>query len=78
MLGGDVLHPLLRPLTSELIQLSHRVFQELSANTEDFVVHAPDGVLLRGWRVRPRKGNGDWVLLFHGMSDNRTGTSNAH
>jgi uncharacterized protein len=73
MLGGGVLHPMLRPLTPELIQRSHRAFQELGTDSEDFVVHAPDGVLLRGWRVRPLQSNGDWVLLFHGMSDNRTG-----
>jgi pimeloyl-ACP methyl ester carboxylesterase len=73
MLGGGVLHPMVRPLTPELIQHSQRAFQELGATSEDFVVHAPDGVLLRGWRVRPRQGNGDWILLFHGMSDNRTG-----
>jgi pimeloyl-ACP methyl ester carboxylesterase len=73
MLGGGVLHPMVRPLTPELIQRSHHAFQELGATVEDFVVHAPDGVLLRGWKVRPRQGSGDWVLLFHGMSDNRTG-----
>jgi alpha-beta hydrolase superfamily lysophospholipase len=30
-------------------------------------------VLLRGWKVRPPRASGDWVLLFHGVSDNRTG-----
>src|SRR5262249_33026672 len=39
----------------------------------DFDVRAADGALLRGWKVRPQQPNGDWVLLFHGVSDNRTG-----
>lgn len=43
------------------------------ATKEDFVVQAPDGVNLNGWKVRARAKNGDWILLFHGVSDNRTG-----
>jgi alpha-beta hydrolase superfamily lysophospholipase len=30
-------------------------------------------VLLRGWKVRPKNPNGNWVLLFHGVADNRIG-----
>jgi pimeloyl-ACP methyl ester carboxylesterase len=30
---------------------------------------------LRGWKVRPKRSNGDWVILFHGIADNRTGNS---
>jgi pimeloyl-ACP methyl ester carboxylesterase len=73
MLGGVVLHPVLRPLTPTMVQRSYRLFQQLGATEEDFVVRAPDGILLRGWKVRPRPANGNWVLLFHGRSDNRTG-----
>jgi len=36
-------------------------------------VRAPDGVLLHGWKVRPARPNGAWVLLFHGVADNRMG-----
>jgi hypothetical protein len=36
-------------------------------------VRAPDGVLLHGWKVRPAQSNGSWVLLFHGVADNRMG-----
>jgi pimeloyl-ACP methyl ester carboxylesterase len=35
---------------------------------------APDGVMLRGWQVRAAKPNGSWVLVFHGVADNRYGT----
>jgi alpha-beta hydrolase superfamily lysophospholipase len=44
------------------------------AAKEDFTVRAMDGIELRGWKVRPPAPNGDWVLLFHGVADNRTGT----
>lgn len=43
------------------------------ATREDFNVRALDGVALRGWKIRAAEPSGDWVLLFHGVSDNRTG-----
>lgn len=73
MIGGGVIHPMVRPLTPRLIQEADQVFEQAGATREDFTVRAPDGVLLRGWKVKPRNPNGDWVLLFHGLSDNRTG-----
>jgi alpha-beta hydrolase superfamily lysophospholipase len=47
----------------------------LQENTrvEDFQVRADDGALLRGWKVRAAKPNGNWVLVFHGVADNRVG-----
>src|ERR1700730_6441115 len=73
MMGRGILHPMRRPLTPELVQECDHAFQEAGASREDFLVHASDGILLRGWKVRPRQANGDWVLLFHGVSDNRAG-----
>ena len=37
-------------------------------------MRAADGTELRGWRVRARSPNGNWIILFHGVSDNGTGT----
>lgn len=73
MLGRGVLHPMVRPLTATSIQASERILQTVGVIPEDFTIAAPDGVLLRGWKVRPSHSSGDWVLLFHGVSDNRTG-----
>jgi hypothetical protein len=28
---------------------------------------------LRGWKIRSRFSSDDWILMFHGVSDNRTG-----
>ncbi|HTC65156.1 MAG TPA: alpha/beta hydrolase [Candidatus Saccharimonadales bacterium] len=73
MLGQSVLHPQVRPLTLASIQSSKLALQEIGAVPEDFLVKALDGVVLRGWKVSSAHANGDWVLLYHGQSDNRTG-----
>jgi alpha-beta hydrolase superfamily lysophospholipase len=67
------LHPLRRELTPELIQHADELFAQIDAHREDFDVRASDGVFLSGWKVRAAKPNGDWVLLFHGVADNRIG-----
>jgi uncharacterized protein len=67
------LHPIRRGLSADLIRGADATFHEIHATREDFNVHAPDGVLLRGWKVRSATPNGDWVLLFHGVADNRCG-----
>jgi uncharacterized protein len=51
------------------------MLQHTEATKEDFTVRASDGVMLHGWKVRPQTPNGNWVLLFHGIADNRTGNS---
>ncbi len=67
------LHPVRRELTPELIQQADATFSQLGTHREDFDVRAPDAILLRGWKVRAAKPNGDWVLVFHGVADNRIG-----
>lgn len=49
------------------------MLRRTGAAKEDFDVRAPDGIELRGWKIRPPRSNGDWVVLFHGVSDNRSG-----
>ncbi len=67
------LHPIRRPLTPDLVVEADVSFAEVRAHREEFDVRAPDGVLLRGWKVRPANPNGAWVLVFHGVADNRVG-----
>src|ERR1700690_2295776 len=67
------LHPILRPLTPDLVQQADASLAEIGAHREAFDVRAPDGALLRGWKVRAPVPNGSWVLLFHGVADNRMG-----
>jgi pimeloyl-ACP methyl ester carboxylesterase len=72
--SSALVHPIRRELTPDLIREADSSFAVSGATREDFDVRAPDGVLLRGWKVRPKNPNGIWVLLFHGQADNRVGT----
>src|SRR5438270_13874139 len=71
--GPAFLHPIRRELTPDLVREADSAFARLHAEREDFDVRAADGVLLRGWKVRAANSNGSWVLLFHGVADNRAG-----
>ncbi len=73
LLGSGILHPMRKPLLPSHVEFADAAFAGVNAHREDFEVRAPDGILLRGWKVRAAKPNGDWVLLFHGVSDNRIG-----
>jgi uncharacterized protein len=74
-IGGGVLHPAnLNPNRS--VQMDAMLLRT-GATKEDFAVRASDGVELRGWKVLPRTASPNWVLLFHGVSDNRTGVLGA-
>ncbi|MBZ5696040.1 MAG: alpha/beta fold hydrolase [Acidobacteriia bacterium] len=70
-IGPGLLHPM--NLNPDRVEQTAQMLARTGAVKEDFVVRATDGVDLRGWKVRPPKPNGDWVLLYHGVSDNRTG-----
>lgn len=69
----NFLHPMRRPLTPDLIREADASFAQTHSQREDFTVTAPDGALLRGWKARPPNPNGSWVLVFHGVADNRVG-----
>src|SRR5713226_3120209 len=71
--GPAFLHPIRRELPASLIREADASFAFTGATRDDFDVRAPDGALLRGWKVRPKNPNGNWVLLFHGVADNRVG-----
>jgi len=67
------LHPVRRPLTPGLIRAADASFAHSRGRREDFLVTTSDGAELRGWKVRAENPNGSWVLLFHGVADNRVG-----
>jgi alpha-beta hydrolase superfamily lysophospholipase len=69
----NFLHPARRPLTPDLLREADASFAVTRSHREDFQVTAPDGAILRGWKVRPPNPNDSWVLLFHGVADNRIG-----
>ncbi|HEY4742992.1 MAG TPA: alpha/beta fold hydrolase [Candidatus Acidoferrales bacterium] len=73
-IGASFLHPGRRALTPSAISSANNAFREVGAQSENFDVKTSDGTLLRGWKVHPASANGDWVVLFHGVADNRIGT----
>jgi len=70
-LGSGILHPYRKPVTTGDIATADRAFAEVHATRADFEVSASDGAKLRGWKVRAENPNGDWVLILHGVGDNR-------
>jgi alpha-beta hydrolase superfamily lysophospholipase len=73
LVAPGFLHPIRRELTPDLIREADASFTYSGGRREDFDVRAQDGILLRGWKVTARNPNGNWVLLFHGVADNRVG-----
>lgn len=73
LVGPGFLHPIRRELTPDLIREADASLAVTDSHREDLEVRAPDGVMLRGWKVRPPQPNGSWILLFHGVADNRVG-----
>jgi uncharacterized protein len=69
------LRPIRRELTPDLIREADASFALTHSHREDFDVRTADGVHLRGWTVTPPDPNGSWVLLFHGVADNRVGVT---
>lgn len=74
-LGSGALHP--ANLNPNRLAQAEAMLMRTGATKEDFSVRAADGVELRGWKIRPRARSTNWVLLFHGVSDNRTGVLGA-
>src|ERR1700751_1681113 len=66
-----ILHPVRRKITGEQTAKANQMFAALGASRSDLEATAHDGALLRGWKVSAAPPNGDWVLLFHGRSQNR-------
>ena len=73
LVGPAYLYPVRRELTPDLIREADASFAVSGGHREDFNVRASDGVMLRGWKVTAPQPNGSWVLLFHGVADNRIG-----
>jgi alpha-beta hydrolase superfamily lysophospholipase len=70
-IGPGILHP--ANLNPQRLAQTTQMLARTGASKTDFTVHTNDGVELRGWKIIPPSPNRDWVLLFHGVSDNRTG-----
>lgn len=72
--GDGILHPQLRRFDNSARNAALARLSRLGITPQEFEILAADGATLRGWKLQAVPANGDWVLLFHGVADNRTGT----
>jgi uncharacterized protein len=70
-IGPSALHPM--NLNPARLEQTAQMLTRTGSTKEDFSVFTTDGVQLSGWKIRAVSPNGDWVLIFHGVADNRTG-----
>jgi pimeloyl-ACP methyl ester carboxylesterase len=71
--ADGTLHPARRPLTAEEETTIRGIADHLDSDLDNVSITTPDAVTLRAWTIRPLRGNGDAVILLHGLSDNRIG-----
>jgi uncharacterized protein len=73
-LADVTLHPYRRAFPAGAEEDMRRVAVLLDSQLTDAQINAQDGVPLRAWFIQPQHGNGETVILLHGLGDNRLGT----
>jgi pimeloyl-ACP methyl ester carboxylesterase len=71
--ADGALHPARRPLPPEAESAMRQVAADSDAELQDVSITASDGMALRAWAIQPHHTNGNAVILFHGLGDNRLG-----
>lgn len=72
-LAGVTVHPYRRPLTGATKANVQNAAEELGAGLTDAAIEAQNHATLRAWLIQPQRRNGNAVILFHGLGDNRLG-----
>jgi uncharacterized protein len=72
-LAEITLHPGRHTLASADEAQAREMSNRHDAQIENASILANDGASLRAWLIRPHSGNGDAVILLHGLGDNRIG-----
>jgi dipeptidyl aminopeptidase/acylaminoacyl peptidase len=67
------LHPMRSALAQDDEEQAASVAETHGAILQQVEITASDGAILRAWTIRPASGNGDAVILLHGMANNRAG-----
>lgn len=68
----DALHPGRLSLPASAGRLAQTLATHDRAGFSETGISAPDGTVLRAWMFRPVEANGDFVILLHGHSNNRS------
>lgn len=66
-------HPNRRPMLAEENAEIRNAAAHLNAKLAAVEIEAQDHASLRGWLIQPRRGDGNAVILLHGLGDNRLG-----
>lgn len=69
----ETLHPGRRPLADRDQIVGRELAQQYDSDFALVSISAADGTPLQAWYLRPLTRNGQTVILFHGLSDNRLG-----
>ncbi|HEV3307839.1 MAG TPA: alpha/beta fold hydrolase [Candidatus Sulfotelmatobacter sp.] len=72
-IADGTLHPARRPLTPEAEAIMQETSRTLDSDLQNVSITTSDSFTLRAWTIHPRHGNGDAVILLHGLGDNRIG-----
>jgi alpha-beta hydrolase superfamily lysophospholipase len=71
LLTEATLHPGRHVLSSDDEIQASEMARVHNSELTDVAIAAQDGVTLRAWNIRPKKTNGNGVILLHGLADNR-------
>ena len=72
-LADVTVHPYRRALTAETKADIQTAAAELGAGLTEASIEAQNHATLRTWLIQPQRGNGNAVILLHGLGDNRQG-----
>ena len=72
-LADGTVHPGRRALDPEEVANVRQILSQQGADVTDAAITTGDGVVLKGWMLRPAHANGDAAILLHGLADNRLG-----
>jgi alpha-beta hydrolase superfamily lysophospholipase len=73
LLTEATLHPGRHALSSDDEIQASEMARLHNSELTDVAIAARDNVTLRAWNIRPKKTNGNAVILLHGLADNRAG-----
>jgi uncharacterized protein len=72
-LAEATLHPGRRVLLPADEAFARKIAEQNDSDLSEVSILAGDHATLRAWNLRPRHGNGNAIIVFHGLSDNRSG-----
>jgi hypothetical protein len=73
LVAEPTLHPQRRLLDTQSVHDANQIAIRTGSALQDVSFTTHDGFLMKAWLIEPNAGNGNAVLLLHGLGDNRMG-----